>query len=159
MTSPRLPFAGAALLLVLSGCNHPFAFRQDRRVHIVSPNNNATLGQPLTVTWTAKDTNGEAFAVFVDHAPIAAGAGVRSIGRSDPQCRQDPSCPDAAYLAQRNVFVTTGNALELPRLPDRRTHPGDKDQHDVTIVLVNQDAQRVGEAAYTVTFEIAHPST
>ncbi|MBA3652616.1 MAG: hypothetical protein H0W70_00300 [Actinobacteria bacterium] len=143
--------------LTLNGCNHQFAFRQDRRIHIVAPDNNATVTAPVIVRWRARDTNGEAFAVFVDRSPIPPGTGLRSIGRSDDQCRQKPSCPDAAYLAERGVFVTTQPTLALPGLGDKRKNKGDKDQHDVTIIFVDQSAQRVGEAAFSVSFVIDHP--
>ena len=92
------------------------------------------------------------FAVFVDRAPIRPGQSLRAVG--DDDCRRTPGCPDDEYLRERYVFLTCATSLTLDTLPAKSgtTRTGADDTHDLTIVLVDADGRRLGEAAWTVEF-------
>jgi hypothetical protein len=129
------------------------AFREDRRVDIVEPSDRAEVRLPVRLRWTAEDA-GPYFAVFVDRAPVRPGQSLRAV--TDESCSRTPGCPDAAYLRDRHVYLTEGHSLRLDTLPPPGTsqRTGAKDRHEATIVLIDRDGRRMGEAAYTVEFTV-----
>lgn len=108
---------------------------------------------PFTLDWTARDFNGD-FAIFFDRSPMRPGQTLRALVPEDDECRTEPGCPDAAWLADHfmYVYVTSDTSLEVDRLPDGRVNDRDKDRHDVTIVLLDDAGRRVGESAFTTEF-------
>jgi hypothetical protein len=93
------------------------------------------------------------FGVFVDRQPMRPGQSLRVFG--DDACKRTRGCPDAHYLAQRRVYVTTEEGLSLDALPshlDRYSGTA----HEITVVLLDADGRRIGEAAYTVEFFVPH---
>jgi hypothetical protein len=134
------------------------AFRQDDRVEIVQPDDEAEVELPVTIRWESdvpeRSDGGPYFAVFLDREPIAPGQSLRVLG--DETCEKDPGCVDADYLRDRFVYVTDETSLELETVPlksgSQRT--GARDRHEAIIVLVDGDGRRIGEAAYRVTFGV-----
>ena len=116
----------------------------------------------LTISWSMKDftptgLNGArdqragAFVVFVDHAPMPVGKDLVWLGRNDTGCRRDPRCPDAKYLADRGIFLTTATSVSVDTLPSVGDGVGDE-QHYVNVVLVDGTGHRIGESAWYVPF-------
>jgi hypothetical protein len=155
---------GVALAFAASGCGlghlSDLNFRVDDRLHFTSPKDRATVGRPLTVTWTIRDFRIEGpgstppskdagyFAAFVDRAPIKPGQTLRVIGKGDPVCENDPKCPDTAYLNAHHVYTTTGTRLRLTQIP---TILGDRERlqlHTITVVLMDTAGHRIGESAW-----------
>jgi hypothetical protein len=155
----------ALLLLVASACTTTgLAFVQDKRVEIVSPRYRERVQLPVRVAWEVTDNGLEAdlqsgtqFGVYVDVDPQPPGQPLDYFARDDARCRESTTCPDAHYFRQRGIHTTTGTEITFPTLPiapgvdlDR----GDPDFHEVTIVLLDSEGVRIGESAWSITFEI-----
>jgi hypothetical protein len=157
----------AVALLLSASCAHGLAFVQDRRIEVVAPRSHATVTLPVTVRWRVKqfritgpdgasDPSAGYFGVFVDQAPVPPGKTLAWIARDDRRCRADEGCPDAAYLANHDVYTTTQTAFTLPQLPDLLAYHGNE-THEVTIVLLNGRGIRVGESAWYIDFRYQRP--
>jgi hypothetical protein len=144
----------AVAAVVLHGCAvDGLAFVEDKRVRLVSPGANDTVRLPFELRWTATDVDGS-FAVFFDRAPIRPGRSLRALVPEGDVCRTDPACPDAAWLEERDVYVTTETRLVVEHLADQRDNTRQDDRHDVTIVLLDERGRRNGEAAFTREFTV-----
>ena len=159
----RVPVAVAvAGGLLLTGCSvGGLAFREDDRVDIVEPADRAEATLPVTIRWTADeveaDDGGPFFAVFVDRAPIRPGQSLRAL--ADDTCNRTEGCPDIAYFRDRHVYVTDELEVTLDALPARSgQRTAADDRHEATIILVDAEGRRRGEAAYTVEFTVAGAS-
>lgn len=151
-TFRRIVGIGLVGAVLLPACAvRGLSFVTDDRLKIVDPKQNATVSLPFEVTWTVKNYDG-LFAVFFDRSPIRPNQTLRSLVPSDDPCRSESSCPDADWLADRNVYVTDGTGVVVDRLPDRRDSDRSKDRHDMTIVLLDENGQRTGESAFTKEF-------
>jgi hypothetical protein len=149
--------AALALVLVLCGtttaaCSGSRSFARDGRLHIVSPTPLASVHFPFTVRWTAPKQRVPAYAVFLDRNPIRPGHGMRDL--ADDQCKRQPQCPDASYLATKGVFITSSTSARIPSLPASggvgATAP--EPAHSATVVLLDRSHRRIGDAAWTVEF-------
>ena len=143
------------LLFVLPSCGvSELNFKEDERVTITAPGDRAEVQLPLTVTWTVRDFDGT-FGVYVDRAPQPPGKPQSWFAREDDQCASTPECPDEAYLAQRNVFATTDTSFLIERLPRPSSNaPKRREFHEVTIVLLDSEGERIGESAFVREFEV-----
>jgi hypothetical protein len=149
-------------LLLLSSCRASgLVFREDDRVDITEPNEREKVALPITLRWETRGLElgrpggPSSFAVFVDREPMQPGQSLRSIG--DDVCKRTPGCPDESYLRDRYIFLTEKTSLVLDAVPDNRSdaeRAGSEDGHDVTIVLLDEDDRRVGEAAYRREFTL-----
>lgn len=148
--------------LAVSACNSGgLQFRKDDRVDFTAPRDRERVVAPLAVRWTVKDLvlgepGGPAqFAVFVDRAPIHPGQTMGAVG--DDVCRRTPGCPDEGYLRERFIYLTRGTSLTIETLPAKSgsNRTGAKDAHDLTIVLLDADGRRRGEASWSVEFSTA----
>jgi hypothetical protein len=165
--------ACAALLMGAAGCGpqlSKLSFRVDKRVHFVTPKDRSLVHAPLTIRWTIRDFTLSApatgptdkhvgyFAVFVDRAPIKPGQTLKVVASDDRACQREPTCPDAAYLALRQIYTTTTTSVTLPRVAPLVDN-GDKTQlHEVTIVLLDTSGHRIGESAWHITFKMKKPT-
>jgi hypothetical protein len=161
----------AALSLLLSGCvQQGLAFRVDDRLTIDAPEARSEVTLPVTVRWsikdftivdpgsgaaTAKDTG--YFAVFVDHTPQPPGKTLAWVARKDRSCRKSDGCPDAQYLAARNIYSTSSTSITFDQLP-RPSDKNKKERHNVTIVLLDPQGRRIGESAFYVEFTVKRKS-
>ncbi len=149
----------------LPGCGvSDLSFREDTRVEITAPKDRAEVRLPLTVTWTVHDfdvtgkTAGGGkdagyFGVFVDRAPQPPGQTLEWLVRDDKLCRPEEGCPDAAYLAERNIHSTTETEFTIDRLPDF-TQRELREFHEIIIVLLDTAGRRIGESAFAVEFQV-----
>jgi hypothetical protein len=160
----------AVTALLLGGCGlthlQDLNFRVDDRLHFTSPQNRATVHQPVTVSWTMRDfriaprgseppsDDAGYFAVFVDRAPIHPEQTMRAVAHGDRFCEQNPHCPDAAYLAQHQVYTTTKTTLRLPQIPNIVGSQEKLQVHSITVVLMNTAGQRIGESAWELDIRI-----
>ena len=155
---------GCLLLSGLAGCNaSQLQFRNDHRLSFESPESRELVKAPLTVSWSMKDFEATgldgssdkdhgAFVVFVDRAPMPVGKDLKWLARSDSGCKRDPRCPDAKYLAERGIFVTTSTSVTIETLPSVGKGVGDE-QHFVNVVLVDGTGHRIGESAWYRAFQ------
>lgn len=154
-----------ALLPLVAGCGvSGLSFLADDRLSITSPESRSSVAVPVTLRWTIEDfevtgPTGRAvpdagyFGVFVDRAPQAPGRTVESLFEGEPACAADPGCPDEADLASRGVYTTSGTELTIDRIPDL-TDGQSRDLHEVTVVLLDGEGERIGESAFSVDFEV-----
>ena len=147
----RTVVLGTAVALSAGCSTSSLSFVQDDRVRIVAPGENTEIALPLRVEWTARDFDGY-FAVFFDRSPMKPGQHLQSLVPDDDPCRRQEVCPDAAWLAERHIYVTDRTVLDVPQLPDRRANNRSKDRHDVVIVLLDRTGRRVGESVFTNEF-------
>lgn len=139
------------MLLLTGACaTTGLGFRIDDRVDIVAPAEREDVTLPVTVRWEADDVEGT-FGVFVDRSPQPPGKSLSWF--SDDECDAQPGCPDATYLAQRDIFTTTEQSFTVERVAettdDKRCH-----MHEVTIVLLDAEGRRKGESAWSVEFRV-----
>ena len=167
MTAPRIPLvlAAFAITVVMTGCGitdvqAPVTLRSDNRLKMVSPDNEEKVGLPVTVKWEVKDfdlSNGNHFGVFVDKAPLGARKDMRwricteqekqpiQPGEDRRPCKDDRKqvflTPEPSYTFE--CFEPKVNAPERTRY-----------QHEITVILLDVNDARVGEAATTVVVEV-----
>jgi hypothetical protein len=153
--------AAAALLVACSACSQGLLFAQDRRVEIVSPVDDAEVTLPVTVRWSVDEGSDiAAFGVYVDLEPQPPGETFDWFARGDQTCEQTPGCPDRAYFEQRGAYFTKAHELTIPDLLPLAgvdIEDGEKDRHDVTIVVLDAEGRRITEAFWSENFEIVHP--
>ena len=142
-----------AVGLCLSGCASGASFVADDRVDMIRPAENAEVGLPFEVAWTADDVDGS-FAVFFDRSPLARGRSLASLVDEDDPCREVAGCPDANWLAERHIYVTDGSRVRVEQLPDLRSNNHAKDRHYLTVILLDENGERVGESAFTTEFVV-----
>ncbi|HVF73533.1 MAG TPA: hypothetical protein VM938_00685 [Acidimicrobiales bacterium] len=154
-----------AALVVMAGCSaEGLAFRVDERVDVVAPEDDALVEVPVTVRWTAEGIRtatatqpGASFLVLVDRAPPSPGRTVQSMVDDEPDCRgtQLAACLTPEALARRGIYTTTATELQLTTVPVRLGMPADKrDEHEVTVALLDEAGKRDGESAFRVTFRV-----
>jgi hypothetical protein len=135
-------------------------FSQDRRVEIVEPERNGKVTLPLTVRWTVEEGSDiAAFGVYVDLEPQPPGETFEHFSRNDVNCERTPGCPDASYYAERGAYITESTTFtidDLLPLAGVDIEKGEKDRHDVTIVVLDEQGRRVSEAFWSQSFEILH---
>jgi hypothetical protein len=133
-----------SVLLCVTGCGGKL-FRNDHRIAILEPRKFATVDQPLTVTWRAKNFEAPSdghFLVLVDKDPMPPGQTVAYFRRNrlDVYTVDEPRFTVDTFTAH-----TGGTKLE-------RNH------HDVTVVLLDRQGRRIGESAGFVEFDVRTPS-
>src|SRR5947207_10033719 len=149
-------------LLATSCVPAGLAFVKDKRVDIVSPDSHSTVQLPVTVRWTVHDfdvtgpnggSNPDAgyFGVFVDRAPVPPGKPLSYVAHGDQLCLATPGCPDKQYIADHQAYATTQTSFTFKHLPDLSAYQG-HELHEVTVVMLDGQGQRVGEAAWYVDF-------
>lgn len=162
-----LVLAGAVLL---SGCGithmQDLSFRVDKRLHFTTPKDRSKLTQPVRLAWTIDGFRVAApgseppsrdagyFALFVDRTPIKPGQTMRAVADGDRSCQRNPKCPDAAYLAQKEVYTTTDLSMTLPQIPNLSFVKDKIQHHTVTVVLMDTSGHRIGESAWQLDFRI-----
>lgn len=151
--------------VVLSGCgitrvDSPLTFSADRRLDITSPEPEADLGLPVRVRWEADDfplRDGNHFGVFVDRVPIGPRRSVRL-----RICTEGEKLPPQAGSFRKvckddrtSIFFTSEPSIALPCFEPRFDVPERaRNTHTVSVVLLDAEDRRVGEAVDTVKFEV-----
>ena len=156
-----------ALALVLAstaGCQvDRLQFKNDHRLTFESPQARHRVTAPVTISWSMKDFDAVGldgssesgkgvFALFVDRAPMPVGKNLKWLARNDAGCKRDARCPDAEFLANSGVFVTTDTSVTLDVLPQAGAGVGDE-QHYVNVVLLDGTGHRIGENAWYLPFK------
>lgn len=159
----------AIAVVVLTACSaQGIALETNRSLTLLAPTDGGTVAMPFSVQWRVDNaalrqqlaSGARRLAIFFDRSPMPPGETFHAV--ADKECRQTPGCPDTAYLTDRDIFVATASSLPLSSfqvddLPDTRTPHQRKDQHQLTIVVVDASGRRVGEAAFEAEFDISRP--
>jgi hypothetical protein len=170
-TGRRLAAVVAGVLL-LTGCSHwtELSYRVDKRLTFTEPKDRALVTLPFTVSWTMRDFDvvgpgstatgpgAGYFAVFIDRSPIGPGDRVEDVASGDRACTTDPSCPDAAYLADKGVYTTQDTSVEITRVKDLGDN-GDVQLHLLYVVLMDPSGHRIGETSYRMEFKLRRKAT
>jgi hypothetical protein len=140
-------------ILLSAGCGFTSrAFTIDRTVQILSPRDQQTVGLPFSLTWTSRKP-GQAYLIVFDAPPMAPHRPLLALVRPGDPCRNNPRCPDAAWLASHDMYVTVEPRLQVDHITDtRRAHS--PENHTVTIVLLDQAGVRINEAAFRTSFTV-----
>ena len=158
MTRRWLALALGVLACAAGGCSTDgLAFRQDDRIEILEPDDRAVVSVPVHLRWRADlepgPGGGPYFAVFVDRAPIRPGQSLRVL--ADESCNDTDGCLDLQYLRDRYVHVTDEPEVVLDVLPRKASSQRTgANRHEATVIVIDADGRRVGEAAYAVEFEV-----
>ncbi|MCA1702312.1 MAG: hypothetical protein LC808_03175 [Actinobacteria bacterium] len=157
--------AALGLLVALPGCSvNGLTLRQDDRVEITSPADDAVVREPVEVTWTvegfevtgpteAASPESGYFGVLLDRFPPPPGQTLSWLVEGDESCKRNPRCPNREYFEDRGIFTTTDTSFTLPVLPG--LHDSQHAEiHHVNIVLLDGAGRRIGESMWTVDFEI-----
>lgn len=151
-----------ATVLIAAGCStENLAFRDDDRLTIVSPEDRGHVELPFEVEWRMEDFevgqapldgDGNYYAVFVDRPPLAPGQHLDSL--ANESCERAADCPDTEWLTDHFVHVTTDTRVTIERLPlvDEQNRTGARDLHEIVIVLMDSEDERIGESAFWVEF-------
>ena len=168
---PVLATAASALSTAGCGIAHPqdLNFTVDQRLQFQSPPARALVTSPVTVRWTMSGFRAEPagsgparpdvgyFAVFVDRAPIRPGQTMRAVATGDEVCLHRTGCPDAAYLAARQIYTTTSTSVNLPQVPPLAGNAERVQYHSVTVVLMDTTGHRIGESAWELDLRMRRP--
>lgn len=155
--------------VVLQGCvAADAAFRQDRRVEFVAPRYREVVELPVTLDWTVADELAAevadvdhpvaGFAVLLDVSPQPPGEDLTYFARDDDNCNASAGCPDRDYLTRRGVHITRDSELTIetaPPAPGVDLDLGEPDLHEATVILIDEQGHRIGESAWSITFEVA----
>jgi len=166
----RRAAVAALAVTLLSGCAvadwHDLSFRTDDRLHFVTPKNRSKVQQPVKVAWTVHGFRVAAagseppsrgagyFVVFVDRTPVRPGQTLRAVAAGDPFCNRDPKCPDANYLEQHQIYVTTQTSMTLPQIANLVGDRNTVQLHTITVVLMDTAGHRIGESAWELDLRI-----
>jgi hypothetical protein len=140
---------------LLTGCRTSgLLFSKNANFRILSPHSSSAVTLPMTIAWTAKGVYkpGDSFAVFLDRGTIRPGQNVLSV--LPDTCKQNPSCSRQSYFQQVNVWITSQPSLMLNALPESSLtgHSTGKENHSITVVILNNRGARLGEAFASADF-------
>jgi hypothetical protein len=159
----KVPARLAACLLVaagISGCRVEGAvFRTDERLTFLSPEARQEVSLPLTVSWRWDDEakRPARFALVVDTAPPAPGKSLESLV-DDPGCRAVPDCV-RQWFPEHGVYETTETSFVLEAVARRVNVPRSEQRfHELTIVLLDEEGRRTGEANWSREFFLPAPT-
>jgi hypothetical protein len=144
-----------ALAVLVTGCRTSgLLFTKSSDFRILSPASSAEVKLPLRVTWTAGGSYrpGDRFAVFLDRGTIGPGENLSKL--IPDACKKAPSCSGETFLQQEKVYVTSSPEVILATLPRSSVtgHSTGKEDHSVTVVILDSSGARVGEAFASTDF-------
>jgi hypothetical protein len=148
-------------MLATTSCGvHGLSLVQDRRVDVVRPNERSKVELPVTVQWTVKDfpvgPGAGSFGVLVDRAPPPSGKPLAWLVRGEAGCEgpRAATCARSEFLAQHNIFQTNDTSFRVDQVDKLTGSQAGRQFHEVTVVLLGADGERVGEGAWPVQFEV-----
>ena len=142
----------------LTRVDAPLSFRADKRLAMQEPDPEELVHLPVTVRWKSEDwdlSNGNQFGVFIDTS-IPSPGDVARIRLCTRLAELPPAPGDFRGICteQRDkVLFTRSHSISIKCLEPffnrgkRRMH-----DHQVTVILLDKDKRRVGEAAAEVPF-------
>lgn len=138
--------------LLLGACGDSVAFVRDDRITIELPTALQHVQAPFEIRWSDDGEKPAAYAVFVDRDPIGPGDSLKAL--AEEACDGRPGCDTPAFFSSRRIHVTTEPRVEVATLtPLGGTGGRSKHRvHQATIVLLDDDGRRTGEASWSVEF-------
>jgi hypothetical protein len=157
----RAAFRAASLVasaVALAGCSQ-FAtdglqLRADDSIEIEVPADRSQVVAPITVRWAdVAPRQGGGYAVLIDRSPMPPGEDVAWFSRDDESCIEAQGCPDATWLARHGITITAVAEATIEIVP-RRSASDDRGPHELTVIRLDADGRRDGEAAFSVHFDL-----
>jgi hypothetical protein len=150
---------------LLTGCavtrvDAPLAFGADRRLEIMSPDQDDDVGLPVAVEWRVKDfelAGGNHFGVFVDRVPISPGQQLRLrvCTKDEQQPVQAGEMRRACHDDRDTIKLTDQTSASFDCFRPRDSAPKrERNTHTATVVLLDATNRRVGQAADSVRFRV-----
>lgn len=151
--------AAAAVALSAAGCaefgTDGLLLRADDSIELTAPVDGAEVSAPLQVSWTDDAPRaGGGYVVLLDRAPMPPGEDVAWFARDDDTCLPNQGCPDEVWLARRGITVTSETSVSVAILP-ARAESREGAPYDVTVVRLDAEGRRDGEAAFSVQVRLA----
>ena len=165
MSRRALALVLAVSALAVAGCgitrvDSPVSFKADHRLSFEEPDQEDEVPIPVQLDWKVKNfsrTDGKRFAVFVDKPPVGPEKTVRlrictEGEKLPPQPGTDRKvCKDDA----RRIYFADDTSLKLACFEPRFDAPErERNTHTVSVILVDGDDQRIGQAVATVRFHV-----
>jgi hypothetical protein len=160
----RAGLATAAAVLTTACSVSNLNLVTDHRLHFLSPASRAHLHLPIVLRWTIQNfrsvppasatpsqTEGY-FAIFIDRSPVGPGESLASIAHNDTSCKRTPSCPDATYFTNRQIYTTTRTTYTLDHVDNLTGNRETQQLHEVTVILLDSTGHRIAESAWYLDF-------
>lgn len=138
----------------------PVSFKADHRLSFESPDQEDDVHIPVHLDWKVKDfplRHGNHFAVFIDKAPVGEHRTVRirlctEGEKLPPQLGTDRKiCKDEL----QRIYLSDDTSLTLKCFQPRFDAPKRlRNTHTATVVLVDGQDRRIGQASTTVRFHV-----
>jgi hypothetical protein len=154
-----------ALMIALAGCGFtrtdaPISFKADHRLSFDTPDQEDDVHIPVHLVWKVKDfplRGGHHFAVFIDKAPVGPDRTVRirlctEGEKLPPQLGTDRKiCKDDL----QRILIAQRTSLLIKCFQPRFDAPKrQRNTHTATVVLVDGQDRRIGQASTTVRFHV-----
>lgn len=151
----RIVLTALTCVATLSGCSDytALAYHQDRSLHFTAPPARTLVKVPFTLRWEQPASPATSYAVFIDRAPVRPGHSLRDVAGKDEACKKNPACPDAQYLADRGVYVTTDSELTLTSVAPLTSQESIQ-LHDAVVVMLDARGRRIGESGWRLEFKL-----
>ena len=139
--------------IVMAACSSSYGpLTADTRVKLVEPKPGSTVTNPVTLRWKSTFEPGQGsglwFVVYVDFAMAAPGSSTL-VAAAEP-CEDVPACLASGAMDGPYVYLTDQHEIDAGNLPG-----GAGPQHRYTVVLVDEQGIRQGDAAWNAAFTVA----
>jgi len=162
----RSVFVLAVVAVAVSACgitrtDAPVSFKADHRLSFESPDQEDEVDIPVRLDWKVKDfplRNGNRFAVFIDKPPVGPKRTVRI-----RLCTEGEKLPPQPGSERRKIceddiqriYFADKTSLTIKCFEPRFSAPKRvRHTHSATVVLVDRNNRRVGQAATTIRFHV-----
>jgi hypothetical protein len=154
-----------AAVLALTSCgitrtDAPISFSADHRLSFESPGQEDDVELPVRLEWEVEDfplEGGNRFAVFIDKPPV----GPKRVVRLQVCTEGEKLPPQAGSMRKlckddrKRIFFSEDTSLTIPCFEPRFDAPKrQRNAHTATVVLIDGDDRRVGQAATRVRFHV-----
>ncbi len=144
----------------LTRVDAPLSMRADKRLSMQEPDQEELVHLPVTVKWKSEDfdlSNGNQFGVFINSSIPSPGDPARV--RLCSRLAELPPAPGdyrGVCVDQRDrILFTTKHAVTIECFePHFNRGKRRMNDHQVTVVLLDKDKRRIGEAAAEVPFRV-----
>lgn len=138
----------------------PISFSADHRLSFESPEQEADVELPVRLDWEVEDfplRGGNRFAVFIDEPPV----GPKRVVRLQVCTEGEKLPPQAGSMRKvckddrKRIFFADDTSLTIDCFEPRFDAPKrQRNAHTATVILIDGDDRRVGQAATRVRFHV-----
>lgn len=119
----------------------------------------ADLALPFHLAWHDDDAAPDRhYAVVVNRTPPPPGETLRWFAKGDKPCLANAACPDDVYLLRKGVVRTDVAEVDVRAVPVPLGRGDRSGLQTATVIVLDDDGRRVGEAAFTFEFTLDEAS-